>query len=162
MITVSGMLNTDSMNWIDCPKCHQPAGRLCTDYRGRSSRPCIPNAWRTTAPGSRIAPVYIRTDLTELRRCSHTTGSSRSLTEEFHSQAYGDRGSYMRPCPGRGRLPSAWCPWTEMVIADRLADVELIDLHAVYFVPVHCQHPKPRHLGTIRNPTWKDWFNALI
>lgn len=29
------MLNTDAMNFVDCPKCHQPAGRLCTDHRGK-------------------------------------------------------------------------------------------------------------------------------
>ena len=35
MPTVSGMLNTDSMNFVECPKCHQPAGRLCTGPRGK-------------------------------------------------------------------------------------------------------------------------------
>jgi hypothetical protein len=35
MLTVSGMLNTDSMNGAECPKCHQPAGKLCTDHRGK-------------------------------------------------------------------------------------------------------------------------------
>ena len=35
MPTVSGMLNTDSMNFVECPKCHQPAGKLCTDHRGK-------------------------------------------------------------------------------------------------------------------------------
>jgi hypothetical protein len=35
MPTVSGMLNTDAMNFVECPKCHQPAGKLCTDHRGK-------------------------------------------------------------------------------------------------------------------------------
>jgi hypothetical protein len=30
---VSGMLNTDAMNFVECPKCHQPAGKLCIDSR---------------------------------------------------------------------------------------------------------------------------------
>jgi hypothetical protein len=29
------MLNTDSMNFVDCPKCHQPAVNLCTYHRGK-------------------------------------------------------------------------------------------------------------------------------
>ena len=29
------MLNTDAMNWAECPKCHQPAGKLCMDHRGK-------------------------------------------------------------------------------------------------------------------------------
>jgi hypothetical protein len=35
MPTVSGMLNTDAMNWVECPKCHQPAGKVCHDHRGK-------------------------------------------------------------------------------------------------------------------------------
>ncbi len=35
MTTVSGMLNTDAMNFVECPKCNQPAGKLCTDHRGK-------------------------------------------------------------------------------------------------------------------------------
>jgi hypothetical protein len=35
MPTVSGMLNTDAMNFVECPKCHQPAGKLCMDHRGK-------------------------------------------------------------------------------------------------------------------------------
>jgi hypothetical protein len=35
MPTVSGMINTDAMNWVECPKCQQPAGKLCVDHRGR-------------------------------------------------------------------------------------------------------------------------------
>jgi hypothetical protein len=35
MPTVSGMLNTDAMNFIECPKCHQPPGKVCTDHRGK-------------------------------------------------------------------------------------------------------------------------------
>jgi len=29
------MLNTDAMNWAECPKCHQPAGKVCIDHRGK-------------------------------------------------------------------------------------------------------------------------------
>ena len=35
MPTVSGILNTDAMNFVECPKCHQPAGKLCTGHRGK-------------------------------------------------------------------------------------------------------------------------------
>ena len=35
MPTVSGMLDTDAMNFVGCPKCNQPAGKLCTDHRGK-------------------------------------------------------------------------------------------------------------------------------
>jgi hypothetical protein len=35
MPTVSGMINTDAMNFVKCPKCQQPAGKLCTDHRGK-------------------------------------------------------------------------------------------------------------------------------
>ena len=35
MPTVSGMLNTDAMNFVECPNCHPPAGKLCTDHRGK-------------------------------------------------------------------------------------------------------------------------------
>jgi hypothetical protein len=35
MPTVSGMLNTDAMNFVACPKCNQPAGKLCMDHRGK-------------------------------------------------------------------------------------------------------------------------------
>jgi hypothetical protein len=34
MPTVSGMLK-DVMNFVECPKCHQLAGKLCTDHRGK-------------------------------------------------------------------------------------------------------------------------------
>jgi hypothetical protein len=33
--TVSGFFNTDAMNFVDCEKCHQPAGKVCTDHRGK-------------------------------------------------------------------------------------------------------------------------------
>jgi hypothetical protein len=33
--TVSGFLNTDAMNFVDCEKCNQPAGKVCTDHRGK-------------------------------------------------------------------------------------------------------------------------------
>jgi hypothetical protein len=33
--TVSGFFNTDAMNFVDCEKCNQPAGKVCTDHRGR-------------------------------------------------------------------------------------------------------------------------------
>ena len=33
--TVSGFFNTDSMNFVDCEKCNQPAGKVCTDHRGK-------------------------------------------------------------------------------------------------------------------------------
>ena len=32
---VSGFLNTDAMNFVDCEKCNQPAGKVCTDHRGK-------------------------------------------------------------------------------------------------------------------------------
>jgi len=51
---------------------------------------------------------------------------------------------------------------TEMVISYRLADVELVDPQAVYFVSLHRQRPKPRHSATIRNPTRNDWFDVLL
>jgi hypothetical protein len=35
MPTVSGMLNTDAMNFIECLKCHRPAGKVCHDHRGK-------------------------------------------------------------------------------------------------------------------------------
>jgi hypothetical protein len=34
-LTVSGFLNTDAMNFVDCEKCNQPAGKVCTDHRGK-------------------------------------------------------------------------------------------------------------------------------
>jgi hypothetical protein len=34
MPTVSGMLK-DVMNFVECPKCHQLAEKLCTDHRGK-------------------------------------------------------------------------------------------------------------------------------
>jgi hypothetical protein len=33
--TVSGFFNTDAMNFVDCEKCNQPAGKVCTDHRGK-------------------------------------------------------------------------------------------------------------------------------
>jgi hypothetical protein len=33
MTVVSGMLNTDAMNFVECPKCCQPAGSVCRDNR---------------------------------------------------------------------------------------------------------------------------------
>jgi hypothetical protein len=33
--TVSGFLNTDAMNFVGCEKCNQPAGKVCTDHRGK-------------------------------------------------------------------------------------------------------------------------------
>lgn len=33
--TVSGFFNTDAMNFVHCEKCHQPAGKVCTDPRGK-------------------------------------------------------------------------------------------------------------------------------
>jgi hypothetical protein len=35
MPTVSGMFNTDAMNFAECPKCHQPSGKVCVDHRGK-------------------------------------------------------------------------------------------------------------------------------
>jgi hypothetical protein len=37
MPTVSGMLNTDAMNFVECPNCHQPAGKVCIDRGKRLS-----------------------------------------------------------------------------------------------------------------------------
>jgi hypothetical protein len=50
----------------------------------------------------------------------------------------------------------------DIVIADRLADVKLVYLYAVQLVSLHRQDPKPRHSGTIRDPTRKDWFIVLL
>jgi hypothetical protein len=36
MPSVSGLFNTDTMNFIECQKCDQPAGRVCTDHRGKN------------------------------------------------------------------------------------------------------------------------------
>jgi hypothetical protein len=33
MQTVSGFFNTGSMNFVDCEKRNQPAGKVCTDHR---------------------------------------------------------------------------------------------------------------------------------
>jgi hypothetical protein len=35
MPTVSGMLNTDAMNFVECPNCHQRAGKVSTDHQGK-------------------------------------------------------------------------------------------------------------------------------
>jgi hypothetical protein len=35
MPTVSGLFNTDAMNFVECPKCNQPAGKVCMDHRGK-------------------------------------------------------------------------------------------------------------------------------
>ena len=35
MQTVSGFFDTDAMNFVDCEKCNQPAGKVCTDHRGK-------------------------------------------------------------------------------------------------------------------------------
>lgn len=32
---VSGFLNTDVMNFVDCPECSQAAGTCCTSYKGK-------------------------------------------------------------------------------------------------------------------------------
>ena len=32
---VSGLINTDIMNFIDCPECSQAAGTCCTSYKGK-------------------------------------------------------------------------------------------------------------------------------
>jgi hypothetical protein len=32
---VSGLLNTDIMNFVDSPECSQPAGACCTSYKGK-------------------------------------------------------------------------------------------------------------------------------
>jgi hypothetical protein len=35
MPMVSRFFNTGAMNFVDCEKCHQPAGKVCTDHRGK-------------------------------------------------------------------------------------------------------------------------------
>jgi hypothetical protein len=35
MRLVSGLFNTDAMNFVDCPKCMQPAGTCCVNHRGK-------------------------------------------------------------------------------------------------------------------------------
>jgi hypothetical protein len=32
---VTGLLNTDVMNFIECPECSQPAGICCMTYKGK-------------------------------------------------------------------------------------------------------------------------------
>jgi hypothetical protein len=36
MPSVSGLFDTDTMNFIECQKCDQPAGKVCTDHRGKN------------------------------------------------------------------------------------------------------------------------------
>lgn len=35
MRLVSGLFNTDAMNFVDCPTCSQPAGVCCVNHRGK-------------------------------------------------------------------------------------------------------------------------------
>jgi hypothetical protein len=32
-MVVTGMLNTDAMTHVECPRCHQPAGLVCRDHK---------------------------------------------------------------------------------------------------------------------------------
>ena len=46
-------------------------------------------------------------------------------------------------------------PWAEMVIADRLADVELVDLHAAHFISADEKRPACNPHSTVRQEILK-------
>lgn len=67
-LTVSGFLNTDAMNFVDCEMCHQPAGKVCTDHRGKNSARCMVKQPAPTESSSRIAPASVKRARCKLKR----------------------------------------------------------------------------------------------
>jgi hypothetical protein len=75
VVLVSGFFDLDAMNFVECPRCRLPAGKICIDHRERNLQRSIPRGLQTIVHRSRIAPAYIRMGRSRLKRYASTTGS---------------------------------------------------------------------------------------
>jgi hypothetical protein len=75
MQTVSGFFDLDAMNFVECPRCRLPAGKICIDHRGKKLTKVHPErAADYRARFKDRASLYIDGPV-QIERFGSTTGS---------------------------------------------------------------------------------------